>query len=370
MAPLAVRLRQFGSIGDPPFTPRTGVANGRSFTAVSAVLYGGPGVAIGRHRIYLKRQNLEKRKGKESRMILSFGSLNLDLVTQTPRLPTPGETMLGTHFMTAPGGKGANQAVAAARLGISTRMVGRVGGDDFGPVLIQSLKAAGVKTDGVKIDEATHSGVAAIAVDASGENHIIVVPGANGRVDLSDVERLNQWLPNSQILMMQFEIPLSVVRQAAQSAHQAGVMVILDPAPAQTNLAADFYPLIEILTPNQVEAAQLVGFPVHDPQTAAEAAAVLRRRGVQTVIIKLGVQGALCSTTDQTFHIPAFPVTAVDTVAAGDAFNGGLATALAERLSLRQAVIRGNAVAALSVTKVGAQPSMPDREELDALLRK
>ena len=303
-------------------------------------------------------------------MILSFGSLNLDLVTQTPRLPTPGETVLGTHFMTAPGGKGANQAVAAARLGIPTRMVGRVGGDSFGSVLLQSLKAAGVQTDGVKIDETTHSGVAAIAVDTRGENHIIVVPGANGRMDTSDVERLTQWLPSSQILMMQFEIPLSVVQQAAQSARQAGVTVLLDPAPAQTNLAEDFYPLIDILTPNQVEAAQLVGFPVNNPETAAEAALALRQRGVKTVIIKLGGQGALCCAAEDTFHIPAFPVTAVDTVAAGDAFNGGLASALAEGQSLRQAVVRGNAAAALSVTKTGAQPSMPNRAELDAFLRK
>ena len=302
-------------------------------------------------------------------MILIFGSLNLDLVTQTPHLPTPGETVLGTDFITAPGGKGANQAVAAARLGMPTRMVGRVGGDGFGQILLQSLKQAGVKTDGVRIDQATHSGVAAIAVDPRGENHIIVVPGANGRVDASDVERLNQWLPSSQILLMQLEIPLTLVKLAAQSAHQAGVKVILDPAPAPPNLAEDFYPLIDILTPNQVEASQLVGFPVQDQKTATEAAAALRQRGVKTVIIKLGLQGALCSTADQTFHIPAFTVTPVDTVAAGDAFNGGLATALAEGMSLRQAVIRGSAVAALSVTKIGAQPSMPDRAEMDAFLQ-
>lgn len=302
-------------------------------------------------------------------MITIFGSLNLDLVTQTPRLPTPGETILGTDFITAPGGKGANQAVAAARLGIPTRMVGRVGGDGFGQVLLQSLEQAGVKTDGVRIDEATHSGVAAIAVDARGENHIIVVPGANGRVDASDVERLTQGLPSSQFLLMQLEIPLTAIQQAAQSARQAGVTVILDPAPAPPHLAADFYPLIDILTPNQVEAAQLVGFPVADQKAAAAAAAVLRQRGVKTVIVKLGVQGALCSTVDKTFHIPAFAVSPVDTVAAGDAFNGGLATALAEGLSLRQAVVRGNAVAALAVTKVGAQTAMPDRAQLDAFLR-
>ena len=362
---LVVRLRLFGLTGEPLSTPKPTVANGRNSIAVNAEPSGGPGVAIGRQRI-----SRQKQTRKEYPMILIFGSLNLDLVTQTPRLPTPGETLLGTDFMTAPGGKGANQAVAAARLGIPTRMVGRVGGDGFGQILLQSLRQAGVTTDGVKIDEATHSGVAAIAVDPSGENHIIVTPGANGRVDVSDLERLTQWLPSSQILLMQFEIPLSVVQQAAQSAHQTGVTVILDPAPAQPHLAADFYPLIDILTPNQVEAAQLVGFPVQDQKTAAEAAAALRQRGVKTVIVKLGVQGVLCSTADNTFHIPGFPVAAVDTVAAGDAFNGGLATALAEGLSLQQAVIRGNAVAALSVTKKGAQPSMPDRAELDAFLNK
>ena len=301
-------------------------------------------------------------------MILSFGSLNLDLVTQTPHLPKPGETVLGTHFMTAPGGKGANQAVAAARLGISTLMVGRVGGDDFGQVLLQSLKGAGVKTDGVKIDETIHSGIAAIAVDSRGENHIVVVPGANGQVDLSDVNRLTQWLPNHQILMMQLEIPLTVVQQAAQSAHQAGLTVILDPAPAPPDLPERLYPLIDILTPNQVEAEQLVGFPVRDPETAAEAATIFHQRGVKTVIIKLGAQGALCSTDGETFHIPAFAVKAVDTVAAGDAFNGGLAAALAEDFSLRQAVIRANAAAALAVMKMGGQSSMPERSALDAFL--
>ena len=303
-------------------------------------------------------------------MILSFGSLNLDLVTQTPHLPTPGETVLGTHFLTAPGGKGANQAVAAARLGVPTQMVGRVGGDDFGQILLQSLKAAGVNTDGVKIDETIHSGVAAIAVDSHGENHIIVVPGANGRVDRSDVDRLTQWFPHSQILMMQLEIPVSVVHQAAQSAQEAGVTVILDPAPAQSNLPETIYPLIDILTPNQVEAEQLVGFPVNNPETAAKAATIFQQRGVKTVIVKLGVQGALCSTAGNTFHIPAFPVNAVDTVAAGDAFNGGLAAALAEGYALRQAVIRGSAAAAISVTKAGAQPSMPDRSTVEALLSK
>ena len=301
-------------------------------------------------------------------MILSFGSLNLDLVTQTPHLPKPGETVLGNHFMTVPGGKGANQAVAAARLGIPTRMVGRVGGDDFGQVLLQSLAAAGVTTDGVKVDKTTHSGVAAIAVDRLGENHIIVVPGANGRVDQSDVNRLIPWLSCHKILMMQFEIPLTAVQQAAQAAQQSGVTVILDPAPAQSQLPEEFYPLIDILTPNQVEAEQLVGFPVGDPKAAAEAAALLHQRGVKTVIIKLGAQGSFCSTDSDSFYLPAFKVNAVDTVAAGDAFNGGLAAALAEELSLRQAVRQGTAAAALSVTKAGAQSSMPERSQLESFM--
>lgn len=296
-----------------------------------------------------------------------FGSINMDLVAQTSRLPVPGETLRGQSFVTAPGGKGANQAVAIARLGIPTQMVGRVGGDNFGRELLQSLQTAGVNTDNVLVDDATSSGVAAIAVDDRGENQIIIVPGANGRVDETDVERLKNLLPGG-VLLLQFEIPISAVILAARAARLAGVKVILDPAPAQ-EIPSELYPLVDIITPNETEAGQLVGFAVNDADTAAKAADVLLQRGVESAIVKLGAKGALCATKAETFFTPAFAVTAVDTVAAGDAFNGGLAVALVEGLDLRQAVVWGAATGALATMKRGAQSSMCDRHTLEEFLK-
>ena len=300
--------------------------------------------------------------------VIIFGSINMDLVARTPRLPVPGETLLGRDFFTAPGGKGANQAVALARLGVPTKMVGRVGGDSFGSELLGSLQAAGVQTAHVLVDEAASSGVAAIAVDDAGENQIIIIPGANGRVNETDVERLTRVLPGAIALLIQFEIPMSAVLLAAQAARQASVQVILDPAPAQLEVPAELYGLIDIITPNEIEAGQLVGFPVDGLESATEAAAILLQRGVKTAIIKLGAQGAVCATKEETFFVPAFPVSAVDTVAAGDAFNGGLAAALALGLPLRQAVVWGAAAGALASTKPGAQSSMCDRTTFDAFL--
>ena len=301
--------------------------------------------------------------------VIVFGSINMDLVTQSPWLPVPGETLLGSNFFTAPGGKGANQAVAAARLGVPTCMVGRVGADSFGQELLASLQQAGVQTEGVRIDQTAHSGIAAIAVNQTGENHIIVVPGANGRMDATDVERLAHLLPQATALLLQFEIPLPIVHSAAQLARQAGVSVILDPAPTQADVPPELYSLVDIITPNEVEAEQLVGFAIDGLQAAETAATVLRQRGVGTVVIKLGAQGAFCATAAESFLIPAFAVDAIDTVAAGDAFNGGLAAALAEGLPLRQAVIWGTAAGALAATQAGAQSSMPDRQTFNTLLK-
>jgi ribokinase len=301
--------------------------------------------------------------------VLVFGSVNMDLVARTPRLPIPGETLTGYRFDTISGGKGANQAVAAARLGVPTQLVGRVGSDRFGHDLLTRLQGFGVGCDRLLRDELAQSGVAVIEVDDAGENHIIIIPGANGQVDGTDVERLQPLLQTAQLLLLQLEIPLTAVIAAAQAAQAAGVTVILDPAPAQTRLPKELYASVNIITPNQVEASQLVGFAVKDAETAAEAASVLRRRGVQTAIVKLGKQGALCQTASETFSISAFPVEVVDTVAAGDAFNGGLAAALAKGLPLRQAVTWASAVAALSVTKAGAQSSLPDLQEVEDFLR-
>jgi ribokinase len=297
-----------------------------------------------------------------------FGSLNMDLVGRVARLPLPGETILGETFETIPGGKGANQAVAAARLGAVTSMVGRVGQDSFGQLLLQAMAAAGVRVDTVTLDATHHSGVALIAVAHSGENQIIVVPGANGAVDEADVNRFSQRLPEAQTLLLQFEIPFDAVQAAARVAHQAGVRVIVDPAPARPNLPEEFYYVIDILTPNQTEAAQLVGFEVDNVETAFRAAKRLQQRGAPIVIVKLGQAGVVVVAPDESFACPAFPVDVVDTVAAGDAFNGGLAVALDEGQSLKQAVTWASAVAAIAVTRPGAQPSMPHRHEVEAFL--
>ncbi|NEQ26033.1 MAG: ribokinase, partial [Microcoleus sp. SIO2G3] len=261
--------------------------------------------------------------------VIVFGSINMDLVARTPRLPVPGETLSGYSFETIPGGKGANQAVAVARLGIPTQMIGRVGGDRFGRDLIDSLRSSQVNCDGVFTDAETASGVAMIAVDDHSENHIIIIPGANGRVDVTDIDRLQTALSDASVLLLQLEVPIAIVVAAAQAAQQAGVTVILDPAPAQTELPPELYSLVNILTPNQVEAGQLVGFDLDDSESILAAATTLNQRGVDAVLIKLGKRGAFCLSAQGSFEIPAFEVQAIDTVAAGDAFNGGLAAGLA-----------------------------------------
>ncbi len=301
--------------------------------------------------------------------IVVFGSINMDLVAKTPRLPVPGETLQGQSFFTAAGGKGANQAVAIARLGVASQMVGRVGGDSFGKELLDSLQVARVNTDSVLVDQGVSSGVAAIAVDDTGENQIIIIPGANGRVDETDIERLKNLLPGTSALLLQFEIPMSAVLSAAKAAKLAGVKVILDPAPASMNIPDELYSLVDIITPNETEAGRIVGFAVNDAFAAASSADILLQRGVGSAIIKLGAKGAYCATKAETFLIPAFPVTTVDTVAAGDAFNGGLAVGLVEGLSLREAVVWGAAAGALAATKSGAQSSIPDRDTFDAFFQ-
>ncbi len=301
--------------------------------------------------------------------VVIFGSINMDLVARTPSLPIPGETLIGYSFASVPGGKGANQAVAVARLNVPTVMVGRVGGDGFGQALLASLQAAGVETTDVFVDAASHSGVAMIAVDDHSENHIIVIPGANGAVNAADVDRLSHQLPNAAALLLQFEIPLPAVLVAAQAAYAAGVRVILDPAPARSDLPTELYSLVSIITPNAIEASQLVEFSVDGVETAAQAATILQQRGVEIVVIKLGAKGVFCATPEESFFVPAFSVQAIDTVAAGDAFNGGMAAALAEGLSLREAITWGAATGALSATKAGAQLSLPDRATVEAFLR-
>lgn len=273
--------------------------------------------------------------------IVTFGSINMDLIAHAPKLPEPGETIAGHQFAMIPGGKGANQAVAVARLGMPSMMVGRVGDDRFGQALVAELQGVGVECDHIWVDSTTTSGIAMIVVDDRSENSIVLIPGANGDITDTDVDRLKAPLSCAAVLLLQLEIPLPAVIAAAEAAQQVGVTVILDPAPAPPVFPADLYPLIDIITPNQIEATQLTGISVQDFHSAAQAASVLHERGARTVIIKLGRQGAYCSTGSEQFMVPAFSVQAIDTVAAGDAFNGGLAAALAAGLSLQQAISNG-----------------------------
>jgi ribokinase len=296
-----------------------------------------------------------------------FGGINMDLVARAPRLPAPGETLVGYSFYTVPGGKGANQAVACARLGAATTIVGRVGGDEFGQSLLQSLEGNGVDTAQVAVDEGISSGVAVIAVDDAAENSIIVIPGANGRVGEQDLARLEIALTESRLLLLQLEIPLSMVTASAELAKLREVTVVFDPAPA-ASLPQKLYGLVDIMTPNETEAAALVGYPIRDLDCAATAAEVLLARGVGRVIIKMGSLGAYAADATGGEYYPAIPVSAVDTVAAGDAFNGALAVALAEGRSFEDAMGWALAGGACAVTREGAQPSMPDREALLAVL--
>jgi ribokinase len=298
--------------------------------------------------------------------IVIFGSINMDLVVRTPRLPAPGETLTGHTFFTASGGKGANQAVACARLGAYARMLGRVGDDVFGATLRDSLRGYGVDVAGVGVS-AGPSGVAVIAVDDAAENTIVIVAGANGTVGEEDLALLEGALANATVLLLQLEVPIAAVVAAAQAARRHGVTVLLDPAPAR-ELPAELYAAADIITPNESEAGALVGFAVKGRQDAERAGRVLLDRGVRAAAIKMGSQGAYWTDGTRDGFASAFQVEAVDTVAAGDAFNGGLAAALDAGLPLEQAIRWGMAAGALSVTKPGAQQSMPTRAELLALI--
>lgn len=297
--------------------------------------------------------------------ILVIGSLNADLVVRAPRFPAPGETISGEDLTIIPGGKGANQAVAAARQGASVTMVGRVGNDSFGPTLIQNLRDNRVDISLVQTDQSA-TGTALIVVDSSGQNSIVLSPGANGKVSPADVDALS--FQNVDMLLLQLEIPLETVVHAASLARQNGLRLILNPAPARQlpdSLLAD----VNILVPNEGELQYLSGQPVTDIDSAKSAAQVLLAKGVQTVIVTLGRNGALLVTDENTLHIPTFNVEVVDTTAAGDAFIGGLAAGLLKGNPLEKAVRYGNASGALAATKFGAQPSLPNAEDVEKLLK-
>ena len=299
--------------------------------------------------------------------VVVVGSLNIDLVTHTERIPAPGETVLGGDLATVPGGKGANQAVAAARLGAQTAMVGQLGDDGFAAQLRQSLAADNIDAQHVTTADAA-TGVALIVVDADGQNSIVVASGANMRVTPADVDAAAETIVNADVLLLQLEIPLDSVKRAAEIAHANDVTVILNPAPAQP-LPADLLALVDILVPNESETATLTGLPVESEAELTTAANALRAFGIETVLLTLGERGVLLADSDGIQLFPAFRVdSVVDTTAAGDAFLGGFATAMAEGSSVAKAVPWGCASGALAVTKAGAQPSLPSRDDVQELL--
>ena len=299
--------------------------------------------------------------------IAVVGSLNMDLVIRSPNIPRPGETIIGGEFHTVPGGKGANQAVAAARLGARVSMVGRVGKDAFGGTLLENLAADGIDHGFVVQDGEAATGVALIVVDDNGENSIVVASGANMRLSLADVEAAESVVAAADVLILQLEVPLDCVIRSAELAHAHGVKVVLNPAPARL-VPARLLSLVDVLVPNESEAALLAGLPVGTQAETAETAEALLGSGVGTVILTLGGRGALLAREREMQAFPAFDVKAVDTTAAGDAFVASLAVALAEGEALEEAVRRGNAAGGLAATKLGAQPSLPTRQALERLI--
>ena len=283
------------------------------------------------------------------RSVVVLGSINMDLVVRVPALPRPGDTVLGDRLLTVPGGKGANQAVAAARLGATVRMVGRVGADAFGGRLLEGLRADGVDVSHVAVDPDEPSGAALIVVEEGGENTVTVAPGANGRVGADEVARLHAGLRGGEVVVMQLEIPLETVLAAIETAHRAGARVILNAAPS-TQLMGRPVPAVDVLVVNKRECEDLGG-----PDVA---------KGPVAVVETLGADGAMLYEHGSTSIIHPFHVDAVDTTAAGDAFVGALAFALARGASLHDAVRLGNAAGAAATTTVGARPSLPTPSDL------
>ncbi|MBC6936324.1 MAG: ribokinase [Chloroflexi bacterium] len=296
--------------------------------------------------------------------IVIVGSFNTDLTSYMERMPRPGETVSGRKFVTGPGGKGSNQAVAAARLGADVTFIGRVGQDVFGDLALKTWEQEGINTRYVVRDPEHATGVAPIFVDDTGENSIVVVLGANLNIQAADVDAAADLIAQADIVLTQLEINYDMVAYALQAAKRRGVKTILNPAPAG-HLPAEVVALADFITPNETELEVLSG---KSGLTAEQAARSLLTHDGQTVVVTLGAQGAQYVRQDATGVIPTFKVNVVDTTGAGDAFNGGLAVALAEGKPLTEAIAFANATAALCVTRPGTAPSMPCRDEVEALL--
>lgn len=299
--------------------------------------------------------------------IVVVGSSNTDMIVKLPHLPRPGETVINGSFAMAPGGKGANQAVAAARAGGDVTLLTKVGTDLCGSQSLEGFRKEGINTEFVGMDSTSPSGVALIFVGELGENSIGVASGANGKFQPSDLSQALDLISNADILLVQLEIPLATVDAAIRCAAQAGVRVILNPAPART-LDADMLRHVSVITPNHAEAEALSEVPLVNDKSLEDAAKILLSKGIGAVVITLGARGVFLAHDGAFKFIHAFDVKPVDTTAAGDVFNGALAVALGEGWKLEEAVRFANAAGALSVQKIGAQPSAPQRAEILELL--
>ena len=301
--------------------------------------------------------------------IVVLGSINMDVIAYGPRLPKPGETLHGTSYKLGLGGKGANQAVAVARLGAELDFIGRVGADGFGEAARNEFAQYGVTCDGVLVDAAHPTGIALIGVDDAGQNAVTVIAGANGALDSSDCARAKAALDRAAVLLLQLEVPAAVNSAAAGLVRRRGGLVILDPAPAPDGGLADaVLGSANIITPNETETGALTGTIPRTPAEGLAAAKALRARGIETVIVKMGAMGAVIAHASLETHVPAFRVAVLDTVAAGDCFNGALAVALAEGQSLLAAVRFAAAAGALATTRRGAAAAAPARAEVERLL--
>jgi ribokinase len=295
-----------------------------------------------------------------------IGSVNMDMVTRTDKFPKPGETRKGISFQTIPGGKGANQAVALSRLGVPTYMAGRVGDDLYGRMYLDHFQKTGTHVEALGSDPAAGTGIAAIEVDDAGENHIIVVPGANDTCTPAWLNEIFPLIADCDIFLLQLEIPLETVQAAVDKLYALHKIVILDPAPARA-LSRELLSKVSIVTPNATELVTITG-DLPESADIQERANHLLQMGVSCVVHKSGANGAYIATRDGWNHVPSFKVKAVDSTAAGDTFNGGLAAGLSMGWGLDKAVVLANAAAALSVTKLGAQTGMPTMEEAQSLM--
>ena len=299
--------------------------------------------------------------------VLVFGGLNMGLITKVTRMPEEGETLRGSEFYSASGGKGATQAVAASRNLAEVKMIGKVGDDIFGKSLLDTLNNENIDTGHIGTDGIASTGTGVIIVDSSSQNRVIATYGANLKCDYQQLQSVNQLIDWADILMLQMEIPFELSVQAARIAKANNTTVLLDPAPA-SNIQMNEYQYFDVITPNQIEAEYFTGLKVESENSAAKAAEILFDRGVGTVIITVGDQGVYYKTSDEGVFVPAFKIDSIDTTSAGDAFNGAFASCITKKMPIYDSVRIGCAAGALAVSKKGVQDSMPYSNEIDSFM--